>query len=175
MKRHLFLIGTCHCYQYGAGASWGKSRCTSPQESAFRQFVRSSVLRLNAKVIAEELNAEFVLEVGKSASVLQVLAAEIPLPHLYCDPNRSERATLGIRDENSIRNTAIIDGEPEFEVQRLLQEQFLVRETEWLRRLEGSGVWPVLFVCGTDHVPSFAALLTESAVSCEIVHANWQG
>lgn len=94
----LYLVGISHCYQYGAGAK-RKVVCTVAQKRAFRDFIRSLALQLKVVGLAEELNEEGLLAAEKSASVLQALAQELAVPHLLCEPSRSERAALGANEE----------------------------------------------------------------------------
>ena len=170
----LYLVGTSHCYQYGAGAK-RKVVCTVAQERAFRDFIRSLALQLKAVGLAEELNEEGLLAAEKSASVLQALAQELAVPHLLCEPSRSERAALGAHEETWIRSIAFMDEKTEAEVQLELGEQFRKRETVWLDRLESFALWPILFVCGADHVTSFSSRAAGRDVVVVLVHADWQG
>ena len=173
--RVVHLIGTSHHYQYGVGAKRGKTACTGAQEGAFREFVRSKALACHAKVIAEELNDDGLREAGKPVSVLQALANELGLRHLFCEPDRTERAKLGVAEETLIRMLALINDQLEAEVQAQMDEQFRIRETVWLQRLASLSVWPVLFVCGADHVSSFSARLAANGASVRIVQNDWQG
>jgi hypothetical protein len=174
ITRLLHMIGTSHHYQYGMGAKRGEVACTEAQESAFRDFAHSSALACQVEAIAEELNEEGLREAGKPVSVLQSLANDLDLPHLFCEPDRSERDVLGAAEETLIRMQALMNVQSEEVVQAQLEEQFRIRETVWLQRLEGLSVWPVLFVCGANHVRSFSARLAAPGVSVKVVHPNWQ-
>ena len=171
--RSIILIGTRHTYQYGVGAKWGKVPCTEAEEQAFREFVRSVVVKSGARGIGEELNREALAEVGKSVSVLQSVASELRLPHLFCEPSRAERAQLGVEQENDIRIGVFLSDGEESEVQERLRVQFRKREQDWLRRLLAFDHCPVLYVCGANHVPSFSELLREAGIACEVVDSDW--
>lgn len=173
-QRNVFLIGTSHTFQYGVGARWGKVPCTPSQEHAFRELIRAAAISRGVRAIAEELNREGLAEVGKSVSVLESLAEELGLSHLFCEPNRSERAELGIEQENDIRISVFLTGGSDSEVESRIHDQFRKRETAWLQKLTELGNWPVLYVCGANHVSSFSALLAEAGVVCEVLHADWQ-
>lgn len=173
--RVVHLIGTSHHYQYGVGAKRGKAACTEAQEGAFREFIRSKALACHAEAIAEELNEEGLREAGKPVSVLQALAKELGLRHLFCEPDKTERAELGVAEEALIRSLAWMNDQSEAEVQAQLEKQFQIRETVWLQRLASLSVGPVLFVCGANHVSSFSARLAANGASVRVVHTDWQG
>jgi len=175
MNKRLFLIGTTHTYQYGARNTWRKDApCTQEAEAAFRVLLKESVTRVEAQGIAEEMNVQFLSEAGKFASVPQLIATELQLPHVFCEPDRCERKALGIAPEDHIRLLAQVNGASEENVERALAKQFQQRESVWVERVNGLGAWPVLFVCGADHVCSFSESLAQAGVECEILHADWQ-
>ena len=175
MSRRLLLIGTSHTYQYGAGNAWSKKApCTREAEEAFRQVMTAAAAKYGVRGIAEEMNEQGLAEAEKSASVPQLMARSLGLSHVFCEPDRRESVALGIEQENEIRVSAHLNGRSEEDVQIALREQFLKRESVWLQRVEELGAWPVLFICGANHVPSFSALLGQSGVSCEVLHADWQ-
>lgn len=174
MKKHLVLIGTKHTYQYGAGNAWhSKAPCTPEDEQAFREMLTDIAVKHRVRCIAEEMNEDGLADAKKSASVPQSIADTKGLPHIFCEPNRQERAILGIEQENDIRSSAFLSGKTEEEVETALKTQFHRRESIWLDRVEARGRWPVLFICGANHVQSFAKLLQENGVECEIPFTNW--
>lgn len=175
MKKRLLLIGTRHTYQYGAGNAWNsEAPCTPEDEHAFRQMLTDVVAEHNVCCIAEEMNEDGLAEANKIESVPQIIAGILGLPHVFCELNRRERVALGIRQENDIRIAAFFDEKSEEYVEAALKDQFHRRESVWLDRVEAIGTWPVLFICGANHVPSFAALLQEAGVECEVLYLNWK-
>jgi hypothetical protein len=93
------------------------------------------------QTIAEEISVEGLL--GRR-TVCDEVAEEENLSHILCDPTRSERQALNISKDNTPSDDK-------------------KRETEWLRRLVQSCRFPVLFVCGANHVCSFAQLCRDGA------------
>ena len=175
MKKRLVLIGTSHTYQYGAGNAWSsKAPCTPEAEQAFRKMLTDIAVKHRVGGIAEEMNEDGLAEAEKLASVPQIIAGILGLPHIVCELNRQERVVLGIEQENEIRISAFLNGKSEEDVEVALKEQFLRRESVWLERVEALGTWPVLFICGANHVPSFSALLRQRGVDCEVLDADWQ-
>lgn len=175
MSKRLFLIGTSHTYQYGAAEAASKNAsCSREAEKAFRQAIAAAVKEHSITSIAEELNMQALAEVERTASVPQLMAISLGLPHVYCEPDRHERVALGIEQENTIRVFAHLNRKSEEDVQVALMEQFLKRESVWRERIEKLDIWPVLFICGANHVSSFSSLIEQSGVSCEVIHSDWQ-
>jgi hypothetical protein len=169
----LYIIGTGHHYQFGEGTQFGKDLCTREDEAAFVRMLRETTARLSIRVMAEELNPQAFTEVGKSASVLQIVAAQLALPHLFCEPDSSERDALGIWEENAIRVSAFPKELDKGVVQALIAQSWSRREQEWLRRLEETKAENVLFLCGSDHIPTFVALARDHGFESIVVDPDW--
>ncbi len=165
--RKVFVLGTHHTYQYGVG-------CTQEKESAFRHLVRSAAQTLELGALAEELNEDGLSEHNVRRSVLQQEAAALGLPHCFCEPSRDERVALGVQQENDLRVQAWMNGWSETDIQRRMLDEFRKRETVWCDRLLKLDAWPVLMVCGANHVPSFSALLAERDMVGEVLERCWE-
>jgi hypothetical protein len=172
-RRKLFLIGTHHNYQYGVGSSYGDG-CSLDEESAFRRLVDSAARKLAVRALAEELNEDGLTEHGVQRSVLQQQAAALELQHCFCEPGRAERAALGIHSRTNVRSTALMRGWAEEEVTRRQLAEFRKRESVWCDRLLRLNTWPVLFVCGADHVSSFSFLLLERGLEVQVLESCWE-
>ncbi|QTN29107.1 hypothetical protein HZ993_04485 [Rhodoferax sp. AJA081-3] len=116
-----------------------------------------------------------MLDAGKRVSVLQSLAEDLGLPHQFCEADKAERATMGVHGKNWILASAEMNDQSEVEVQAALDEEFRRRETIWLQRIDVLNVWPILFVCGTEHVSSFSARLASNSVSVKLLETEWRG
>ncbi len=125
--------------------------------------------------VAEEMNRDALAERDCSTSIPMQVANALQLPHRLCDPNREQRAKLEIRQENDIRMQAWrTDSElSEPEIAELVAESLAKRERYWLEQLRDFNVWPVLFVCGADHVPSFCQLLKQQGISVHVAAEDW--
>lgn len=175
MKKRIVLVGTRRTYQYGAGNAWNREApCTPEDEQAFRQMLTDVATKQNVVCIAEEMNEDGLAEAKKSESVPQIIAGILDLPYVFCEPNRQERVDLGVTQENDIRIFAFMNEKTSEYVEAALKDQFHRRESFWLDRIEAIGTWPVLFICGANHVPSFTALLQETGVECEVLYHNWE-
>jgi hypothetical protein len=102
--------------------------------------------------IAEEMSIE---PLRGRHTVCDEVAKKENLFHILCDPTCSERQALGISKENTPS-----DDEK--------------REKEWLRRLMQSCRYPVLFVCGANHVCSFAQLCRDQGLVPTIVTDDFE-
>lgn len=169
----VFLIGTHHTYQYGVGSSYDGG-CTHEEESAFRHMVEGAARRFAFRGLAEELNEDGLSEHKVTRSVLQQQAAALGLPHCFCEPGRDERSALGIQQGSDVEITGWIRGWSKDELKQHLLAEFNKRETVWFDRLLGFDKWPILFVCGANHVPSFSSLLQERGVEVEVLETCWE-
>jgi hypothetical protein len=145
----IFIVGTSHqAYQT-------RPRC-GPQDGAdaFKGHILQMVQTHSCKTIAEEMSIDAS---GGCRTVCFEVAKEENLSHILCDPTCSERQALGISKDNTPLDIA-------------------KRENEWLRRLvhSGSGIYPVLFLCGAGHVCSFAQLCRQQGLEPTIVTRNFE-
>lgn len=125
--------------------------------------------------VAEEMSRDALAERNCSTSIPMQVANALQLPHRLCDPNRGQRAKLEIGQENDIRVQAWRSGSElsESEIAELVAESHAKRERYWLEQLRDFNVWPVLFVCGADHVPSFYQLLKQQGISVHVAAEDW--
>lgn len=174
MQRLLLIVGTGHHYQFGVLTRYGKYECAAEDHAAFAQMLRELAKSHTVDSIAEELNEEAMSEVGSAASVPQLVARELGLHHLFCEPDRTERQQLGIMDENSIRVSTFPKMLDEATVQRLAADSWQRREKEWLRRLSQLSGSRIFFVCGANHVVTFVPLALEHSFQVTVVHGDWE-
>ncbi|MCH8080302.1 MAG: hypothetical protein IIA06_11105 [Proteobacteria bacterium] len=93
--------------------------------------------------------------------------------HIYCDPNRKQRAKLGIQQENDIRVSYIFKNIDEQNILNKIRDSHRKRELVWLKAINNVNKWPVLLVCGADHVNSFSSLAKEEGCVPEIFRKDW--
>ena len=155
------VIGTSHTIQ------------TSDQQ--LKPFLESLCRQFQVRAMAEEMNKEALAENGCAASIPMQVASELQIPHRFCDPNRAERGKLGIRQENDIRAQAFVSNSTlsESEIAARIAESHAKRERYWLEQIRDLDVWPVLFICGADHVTSFCRLLEQQGIATHIVAEDW--
>jgi len=157
----IFLIGTNHELQHDAPARRARREFVDPARDRFRTFLKESASRAEVVAIGEEFT-EQVLSALRASSLCRAVAEELNITHKFCEPSRSQRLELGI----PACGTA---GLPKKE--KLKSDQ--LRERFWLEQLRDFDNRPVLFVCGADHVDSFAKRLGDSGIGMEILCDYW--
>ncbi len=169
------MVGTSHHYQFGAGASFEAKYCTAADEENFALMIGKIIRSVRPQCLAEELSIAAVNEAGKEVSVLKRIASECGVLHLYCDPDRIERAMLNIYEENHLLLAKFPEeADPDW-VEAELRQCVLRREREWLRRIIDSSRDSTLFVCGSSHVTSFFLHLAGDAGLEVVCHfENWE-
>lgn len=163
----VIVVGTRHSIQAGADSSY---RAASED---LKSFLESLCRTYDVQGVAEEMSTEALAEKKCSASVPMRLANFLGLEHRLCDPERSERDRLGICQENDIRAQAFSQNWSEAKISSSLVESHTKREQYWLGKLRNLNRWPVVFVCGADHVDSFCALLEQEAFSVHVAAKDW--
>ena len=166
----IHIIGTDHYFQVSTTV---KRRGAAKQEMAkFQRYLSTAAKRLGAAMIAEEASAEWVKDHGPGAiSVAQRVAAQMRIRHRYCDPDRGERRTCGLKVGGELWDQAnAISMETRRDVVVVWREEvrkgFQAREDFWLGRLKVRGLdkVAVIFVCGADHVDTFKATLGANGI-----------
>jgi hypothetical protein len=157
------LIGTSHTYQ----------RPGNPDAGTFEGFIKSLLDSSNFAAIVEEMSAQALSEQGAALSICKRVADEQGVRHLYCDPDRQTRSRHEIRQENEIRATAHFKRISEQEILKQIQASYDRREQYWLDRILELDCWPVLFVCGANHVDSFGAKVKAGGLSAKVLISDW--
>ncbi|EKO3708884.1 hypothetical protein LO977_003180 [Vibrio metschnikovii] len=149
------IIGTSHSTQ------WNLER------NDFSDYVATVVRDHCILAIAEEID--------EKPSVVQRVASELELDYLNIEPNAEERVALGIYSNLSMIEYEIFmefdDHEsPEAlnEIERRQQAGYRLREQEWFNRIKVLNSYPLLVVCGANHVVSFKALLQENGYLVQV-------
>lgn len=155
----IIIVGTSHTIQIA-----------TPE---LKPFLERLCREFKVCAVAEEMSEEALGEKNCAASIPMQVAHALRLSHRFCDPNRTERASLGICQENDIRISAFPSTLPESEVATRLAESHAKRERYWLEQLRGLNLWPVLFVCGADHVASFCQLLKQEGIAAHVAAEDW--
>ena len=167
MSSVVLVLGTDHRYQTES------SDFTAQNHRAFDHFVRKSVAEGKALAIAEESSPQALTEAGVEQSVPERIARSLRIEHRHCDPDRKTRAELGVMQEIDIRMSEFPRKLSERDVQDKLDSSHRARENFWLRQLLDLNVWPVLFVCGANHVESFVELLRDRGLEPKLIALDW--
>ena len=127
--------------------------------------------------MAEEFSKQACENSNVTASVCHHVANRLQLRHVYCDPIPTERTRLGIPSQAELEER----GKKELGVKYIKEKEHIdycnrlaaqyhpIREKFWLTTLASHKGENVVFICGNDHVNSFAAILTKNGWEVETV------
>ena len=146
--------------------------------SRFEIFVESLCGEKDITVVAEEFSTEACEKSDVEASICHQVASRIQLLHIYCDPVLSERAELGIpsqaelveRVKKELGIKIILRKEINDYYDQLAAQYHDIREKFWLTKLAPHQSENVLFICGSDHIDSLAAMLVKHGWEVETVY-----
>ena len=158
----LFIVGTSHTIQIGS--------------LEFKSFLDELCRVFNIRALAEEMSMNALEERGSSTTIPMQVASVLQIPHRLCDPNSEQRDRLGIHQVSDIRRQIFITNSnlSDSEILKRLEESNARRERHWLEQLRTLNSWPVLFVCGADHVASFFRLASQEGIITEIAVKDWE-
>lgn len=124
--------------------------------------------------VAEELSAEALAQYQRVASIPMQTAELEKIKHRFCDPDNAERVRLGIcLDENLMRAQGQLDGLSEIDIASRIATEHAKRERYWLAEIQTLNQWPILFICGANHVGNFRALLEQEGFIVFVAAADW--
>lgn len=142
----LFLIGTSHRYQ--KGLRFAPEGCYDE----FKGMLSAAAQSHSIKTIAEEMSEEALG--NDTVSLCAEVAETLAISHVFCDPSEAERAAAGLRVEDCLVTWG-------------------GRELEWVARLRGQR-FPVLFVCGANHVDCFAERCRARGIAVVVMQEDWE-
>jgi len=157
------LVGTAHSIQTAVGDAGAE----------FRGFLEVLCRTHSVRAVAEEMSGEALAKCTRAVSIPQELATALMLEHRFCDPDTTERARFGIHQENDIRASVMFEKCSEEDVQSRIREEYEKRERYWLEQLRALAKWPVLFICGANHVKPFQMLLIREQLSVLVAANDW--
>lgn len=172
IKKMIYIHGINHNTQHRGNGSdvEGASRLET--------FVEDFYGKKNISILGEEFSEEACEYSSVKSSVCLEISKRLPLlRHIYCDPSSSERQKLGIPSQDELvkqvkkdLGVKIFMGKESNDYYDRLRSQYHdIREMFWLAKLEPYKGKKILFVCGSDHVDSFSAMLLENDWMVDIV------
>jgi hypothetical protein len=168
--RQIVLIGTSHPSQ----------KPKSADSASFGPFVENICSQYCIAAIGEEMNEDALAENGEAQSVCHQIALSRGFAHRYCDPDRMQRAAMGILQENDVKLKAWKEQWPErgrkreARIKRELRASDAARERYWLERLIELDTWPALLVCGANHVRYFCDLAEKQGFEVRVAADDWE-
>jgi hypothetical protein len=130
----------------------------------FRAYLIKLCKEYEVKTIAEEIN-------DQETSVAKNACQNLGVYHLMIDPSTAEYAELDIMTINRIQ---FYFGESKSNLESCMRNKHnQPRDVEWLKRINKHNRWPVLVVCGADHVEPFCSLLDENNIGVAFSEPYW--
>jgi len=165
ITRNVVLLGTSHTIQLaGIGTNIGV---------AFFYELKTICARHKTCALAEEMSQFAVTAANMEFTIPYAVARDCGLTHIYVDPDPKQRAILGIEESGFTKLKSFTQGITDEEITFQLKQADFKREQYWLRQLDELALWPLLFVCGANHVDSFSSLLVANHHSIEVAHSDW--
>ena len=165
--RTVLLIGTSHEYQWPRAGPSGKG------SEKFRSLVDATCWQNGVKALAEEMSLDALQLRGVSESICKQVADALGISHRYCDPSLEEQRARGIVVEDDIRLRGFFSGQDPQQVEAEVRASSARRRQYWLEQLLELDSWPLVFVCGADHVEPFHALLQDSGILVRVLFTRW--
>jgi hypothetical protein len=160
--RTVALVGTSHKYQLPATIG----------ADDFQTFLANICIASKVTAIGEEMSVEGLMQKCASESVCKTISNTLSIAH-YCDMDneqRKARSVIGVLDieYEAYRNDWSCE-----KLAREIRTSHDIRERYWLGELLDLNTWPVIFVCGADHVEPFRTLLETNGLHVDIVARDW--
>lgn len=151
----VFIVGVNHKIQYVFK--------NSTHSTEFKNYLVGKITKHSISLIAEELSNEAIKKNRANDSVARVTALSAGIKHRYVDPDSERRELLGIPSEKQLKEKLGL-GRSLYadELTRLNEAQakyHRIREEDWLSQIKDQNCSNVLFLCGYNHIESFASLL----------------
>lgn len=156
MKQAVIILATTHTIQCGL----------HPLETVNLEFetLVSRILDENEILhISEEWSLDALEEWKVKFTVAKKIARKQKTKHFYIDLNRKKRFDFGINfDFILLSNGKLFKSDMSScrdKLTRLLTDP--IRERLWISKILQINVWPMLFICGLDHVESVYQLFSD--------------
>ena len=188
VEASVFIVGTNHHLQCGS--------CKVDKEliEAFSDEILKICRDHEINSIFEEMSSDGLKSYGVEETVCQILGVnksiEVELIDLGSDERRCiciddwmrdkkcrqafEEWFQGDSETDSTLETSLSDADVAL-INEFNNLAYEVRERVWVARILKKETWPLLFICGANHVVSVSRLLHRFGVNTEIVHHDFNG
>jgi hypothetical protein len=148
----------------------------STQSNLLTKYLDSICNTRNIVCIAEESSQMFLDEICYTTTVAKDVAINRTIPHLFLDPDRNERITLGIgklrsdvaKELNIYKQDRNYSPEEKKKINEIMLPLDKIREEEWLRRIISTKLNGIILVlCGYEHTNNFISLLKTNNINNE--------
>ena len=148
--RRVVIVGTSHNYQIPP---------TGPTATEFHAFLGGICNTHLVRAIAEEMSQEALANWHVTSSLCHELAIATGVLHRYCDLYEPQRRAAGVRHEHEIKVVGFFSRWSTEKIEQEVRASHSIRERHWMKKLLDLDNWPVLFICGAEHVLPFQQLL----------------
>lgn len=164
----IILVGTSHIYQM--------TKSSTPEGKEIKSYLCELCSGHHIVAIGEEMSIETLEGYESKESVPMSLTLDLGLQHCFCDPSPAEKIRLNIQQENDVRTHAqgFLHNCSEDEINTRIQDEYKKREKYWLEQLQSFDKWPLLFICGANHVESFSKLLIATGIEVLVASKDWE-
>ena len=150
--KEVFIVGVNHCWQQLPGSSIGQPSVEDPKNG--RREITTIEFATFDEFIRKTIRQNRIRMIVEEACGfphlrMAQLAKELNTRHNYCDLSQANREALNIKTGAD-------------------------RENHWLTVLVGVEHFPVLMICGANHVESFSSLLRESKYQAMIIVSDYE-
>ena len=169
MPIHVYIVGTAHAIQCG-----NTEKAAPEMIVAFHNEISRIFSKHKIKRVAEEMSMDGLGRQSVDKTIGHRVATDYGICHHHIDVNRSARAELSMDDSlpavaslnvDNVNQHELIEG-----VQRLRNE---FRERVWIARIISHNTWPVLFICGSNHVIAVYELFRQLGMNSRILHSDF--
>jgi hypothetical protein len=162
--KKIHIIGTRHTCQIPG----------NDHETLFKNLIESSCDKYHFRGIGEEMNLEALKQYPNvKMTICQIIAERLNILHRYCDPDPAQRKSLGITSEQEVSLDGFFNDRSPQQIEARRSAEVGIRESYWLDQLLDMNTWPVLFVCGANHVETFPQILDDQKIAYEIIFRDW--
>ena len=163
-----YIIGVNHRFQ-----SLKAGETPTPEHLFYQNTLSDVIVTRKPTLVAEEESRETLR--GRT-SIAEGLANKLQVEHVLCDPNKTQRQSIGYRCLVDLQtkiyqeNQDISDHDCEVRATAIeTAREFGKREDYWLKSIEGRNLSKVIFVCGAAHIDGLRKRLSERGVQSEVI------
>lgn len=164
----IYIIGVNHAVQWDHAL---------PATVDYMQYLEKQIKRFNIDLVAEEFSEEALRWANADHTTSnQVSIKLLNKSSVLCDPDDRIREIVGYPTqaelEKKFGTRSVVNGTDEYKKRREYEKDFFpIREKYWLDQLKNlkHGFRKVIFICGSEHLTGFRALLEKNGYSVIIL------
>ena len=169
MTIHVYIVGTAHRIQCGNTKKTAQEKIV-----AYQKEISDICSQYKVRRVAEEMSIDGLRRQAVDKTIGNRIATDTGICHQYVDVDRSARAELSLDDALPVVASLNVDDANQhrlIEGVQKLRDEF--RERVWIARIISHNTWPVLFVCGSDHVTAVHELFRQLGMNSSILHSDF--